>query len=300
MNENIFKGLFTALITPFEENEKIDFEALELILQKQIEAKVDGIILLGTTGEKATLNKTEWNEIIRFATNFVKNKIKIIVNIGTNNTNETIEDISLIEKYKIDGLMTVNPYYNKPTQDGMFLHFERIAQSTDLPIMLYNIISRTGVNLQVKTIEKLLKYKNIKAIKESSGDISHLMNIIKYCGSDCFSILSGEESLNYSIIKLGGLGAVSVLSNLIPLEIKEFIDLCLNRKGDEKKALEMHYKFLELFNIIFQIGSNPTAIKTIMAEYSLIKEFFRLPLTKLTEKEKQELMLPFRHFEFRL
>jgi len=281
----MFTGLYTALITPFTDDNKIDYSSLDKILKQQIDAKVDGLVVLGTTGESPTINDDEKSELIKFVVKQCKGKTKIIVGSGANSTDKSIEHSKEAESLGADGLLVVNPYYNKPTQEGLFQHFKAIAESVNIPVILYNIKGRTAVNLETSTLLRLSKVKNIVAVKEASGDISQMMDVISKTDNN-FSVLSGDDGLTYPLITLGGNGVVSVLSNILPKEMKEFVDTALS--GNFEKAKDMHYKLLPLMNSMF-IETNPIPCKTMMALQGTIDENFRLPMCKMSDSNKSRL-----------
>ena len=278
----MFKGLYTALVTPFTNENTIDYSSLEKLLNQQIAVKVDGLVVLGTTGESPTISDNERTELIKFIVEKVKGKTQIIVGTGTNSTDKTIKLSKEAETLGADGLLVVNPYYNKPTQEGLYQHFKAIAESINLPLMLYNIKGRTAINLETETLVKLSKIENIVAVKEASGDISQMMEVISQTNNN-FTVLSGDDGLTYPLIALGGNGVVSVLSNILPNEMKEFVDAANN--GNFIKAKELHYKLLPLMNSMF-IETNPIPCKTILSIQGLIEENFRLPMTQMSESNK--------------
>jgi 4-hydroxy-tetrahydrodipicolinate synthase len=286
MTQKIFKGLFTALVTPFTDNGEIDYSALETLLAEQLKAKVDGLVILGTTGESPVITAKERATLLKFIINYVKGKTDIIVGTGSNNTADTIEKSREAESLGIDGLLVVNPYYNKPTQEGLYNHFSAIAKSVHVPIILYNIKGRTGVNLETYSLLKLAELNNIVAVKEASGDLNQAMDVI-HKTSDAFSVLSGDDSLACSMILLGGNGVVSVLSNLLPAKMKQMVDSAL--RGETKSACEQHYEMYDLMQKMLTLGSNPMAIKTALATQGKIQEVFRSPLCPLNDKQKLQL-----------
>lgn len=281
----MFKGLYTALITPFTNDNKIDYSALENILNQQIDGGVTGLVVLGTTGESPTITDTERTELVKFICDHAKGKLQIIVGTGANSTDKTIKLSQEAEALGADGLLVVNPYYNKPTQEGLFQHFSTVANSVNIPIMLYNIQGRTAVNLETDTLIRLSKNKNIVAVKEASGDISQMMDVISKTSSD-FTVLSGDDGLTYPLMALGGNGVVSVLSNILPNEMTSLVENSSN--GNFNDAKEMHYKLLPLMNSMF-LETNPIPAKTILAFQGVISENFRLPMTQMSNANKETL-----------
>lgn len=285
-----FKGLYTALVTPFDESGNIDYKALDKILGKQIAAKVDGLVILGTTGESPTISEDERHTMFDFIKKRACGKTALILGTGSNNTETAIKETKAAEKMGADGVLVVNPYYNKPSQQGLFLHFAHVAQSTKLPVILYNIQGRTAVNLETSTLLRLVEaHKNIVAVKEASGDLSQMMQVLAGAPKN-FSVLSGDDALTFSLMGLGGRGVVSVLSNLMPKEMKSLVDAAA--QGDWKKAKNLHFKLLSKMQGCF-IGGNPVAIKTAMAMRGLILEKFRLPLAPVDKCMREKIQMVF-------
>ena len=281
-----FRGIFTAIITPFLENLKFDAKNFEKILEAQIAAAVDGIVVLGTTGESPTISHDEHQKIVELAVKIARGRIKIIAGTGSNSTDEAIKMTTDAEKIGADAALLVNPYYNKPTQKGLFEHFSAIAAATKLPIILYNIAGRTGVNLETKTLLKLTKIENIVAVKEASGDLEQIREVIAKVPKN-FSVLSGNDDQNFEILKIGGHGAISVLSNILPAETKKMINFGLEKNFAEME--KMHQKFLPLVKNLF-IETNPQPIKTLFAYENFCAEIFRLPLTKMEPENREKLI----------
>ncbi len=281
-----FTGLYTAIITPFKKDNSFDKENFKKIIDFQINSGVDGIVVLGTTGESPTISTREHDEIIAFAVDYIDSRVIVIAGAGSNCTAEAIHHSQAAEKAGVDGLLQVNPYYNKPTQKGLYHHFKAVADSVNIPIMLYNIEGRTGVNLETETLLKLVKHPNIVAVKEASGNLEQMKEVIEKTPED-FAVLVGDDGLMFEFGKLGGDGLVSVASNLIPLEIKGFVDDCL--VGNFDKAKEFNKKYKEFFGACF-IETNPQPIKTLMAEAGFCEEIFRLPMVTMEDKNKEKLM----------
>ena len=278
-DHNIFRGLITALITPFNAAHEVDYDALKRLLHIQITNNVDSIIICSTTGESPTLSKAEKIQIIRFIVSEVNNKMSIIVATGSNNTEESAEFSKEVCALGVDGLILVTPYYNKPTQQGLYTHLKHIANSVHLPIMLYNVPSRTGVMLAASTVVALSQdCDNITAIKESSGNLEYMMRIIQDTRSD-FSLLAGDDIVAYPYIALGANGLVSVMSNAFPQAMKLLIDY--SNQGDFAQAKQQHYKLLHAMRSISQNGTNPMAIKYILHKMSVISNELRLPMVPL-------------------
>lgn len=286
MTTKTFRGLFTALITPFTADNKIDYEALTNLLKEQESANVDGAVILGTTGENPTISDIEFRDIISHSVESTKNNFKIIVGTGTNNTESTINKSRVATELGADGLLVVSPYYNKPTQEGLYQHFSAVADSTPTPILIYNIQGRTGVNISTDTLVKLSKQPNIVGVKESSGDITQVMDVIAHT-DDSFAVISGDDPLTYPIMSLGGVGSISVLSNVMPKEMYNMVNLLLDKNYDASKKL--HYKLLPYMNALMSYGTNPMGAKTILALQNKIQNQFRLPLCPLNDIDKKSL-----------
>ncbi|MCX7641120.1 MAG: 4-hydroxy-tetrahydrodipicolinate synthase [Elusimicrobiales bacterium] len=280
-----FKGCYTAIVTPFK-NSEIDFKSLENLLEFQINSKISGIVPCGSTGEGSVLDEEEYLNVIRFTVEKAKNKKQVIAGFGTNSTYKTLKMLEKINKIKLDGLLIIVPYYNKPTQQGMIEHFSQIAKNTNHDIILYNIPSRTGVNMLPETVKKLSEIKNIKGIKEASGNLDQVSEIINIT-SDNFSILSGDDSLTLPMMSIGGDGVISVVSNLIPSEIQNMCELFTS--GKIKKAQEIYNKYFKLIKNLF-IETNPIPVKYALKKLSIIDEDeLRLPLVKISQQNRQKI-----------
>lgn len=285
MNKD-FSGLHTALVTPFNYDKSIDYKSLAGLIEEQIEY-ADGIVVLGTTGESPTIDDSEFRKILDLAVKTAKGYAKIIVGTGSNNTVSTQNKSKLAEDLGADGILCVNPYYNKPTQEGMYQHFSCVAESVNIPVILYNIKGRTAVNLETNTLNRLLVHKNIVGIKEASGDLIQIMDVINNTDSS-FHIMSGDDSLTYPIMCLGGHGVISVISNIFPRHMKDMITNINAR--DFNAAKSIHYKLHDLMKILLSVSSNPIPVKTILSHLGKIKEEFRLPLCKLSTNQKDILI----------
>ena len=286
MNKN-FTGLFTALITPFNNDKSIDYISLEKLVTEQVEANVDGIVILGTTGESPVVGENESNEIIKVAVKIAKDKIKIIVGTGSNNTSQAIKKSIKAQELGADAILSVNPYYNKPPQEGMYQHFSQIADSVNIPIILYNIKGRTAINIETDTLVRLASHTNIIGVKEASGDLTQIMDVINNTPKDFF-VLSGDDSLTLPLMSLGGHGVVSVISNIFPREMKNIVWQCFTNNFEV--ARQSHYRLLKFMNALLSVSSNPIPVKTILAYMEKIKEEFRLPLHALDNQKKKEII----------
>ena len=252
-------------------------EALRENVRFQIENGVHGLVPLGTTGEYPTIREEERKLIIKTVVDEVNSKIPVIVGTGTYSTEEAVRLSKEAQDLGVDGLLVVAPYYNKPTQEGLYLHFKAISEAVDLPIIVYNIPGRTGVNVEVQTLVRLSQFNNIVAVKEASGNLAQVMDIIEALG-DRITVLSGDDNLTLPIMALGGKGVISVISNLLPKPMVEFVEAAL--KGDFKKAKELHYHLLPLFKAAF-IETNPIPIKTMMNLVGMKAGPCRLPLCNM-------------------
>ncbi len=278
----MIEGAFTAIITPFE-NDKIDYKSLELLIERQVSAGIDGVIPMGTTGESPTISFEEHEEFIRRVVKIVNGRIKVIAGTGANSTSEAIWLTKGAEDAGVDATLSVNPYYNKPTQKGLIAHYEAIANATKLPIILYNIPGRSGVNFLPESVAELLnRTDHIAAMKEASGDIAQMMRLIELCG-DKISVLSGDDNLLLPILGIGGKGIISVLSNLLPADIKKVVTLHKENKTEEARA--HFYKLLPLCRAMF-LETNPIPIKAAMEMIGACTGELRLPLTPLSDEYK--------------
>ncbi len=270
-----YKAAGTALITPFHKDGSIDFKSLERLIEYQIENNIGYFVLMGTTGESATLNKDEKFALIDFAKEIINKRKPIVLGIGGNNTQEVVNCINTTNLDGISAILSVCPYYNKPQQNGIFQHYKYISNSSPLPIILYNVPGRTGANIQAETTIKIAnELKNIIGIKEASGNLFQIMEIIKNKPKN-FLVISGDDVLTLPIMSLGGDGVISVISNAYPKEFSKMISLCLDGKFAEAKTI--HYKLLDIINAIFMEGS-PAGIKAVLEIMKLTSNNLRLPL----------------------
>lgn len=279
-----YRGCYTAIVTPFKED-KLDFKSLEKILQWQLKSKVSGIVCCGSTGEGSSLDEEEYLDVLRLSVEKIKGKKQVIAGFGTNSTSKTLKLLKKVNDIELDGLLVIVPYYNKPTQKGIIEHFKAIANNTKHDILLYNIPSRTGVNMLPQTVYELSKLKNIKGIKEASGNLDQISEIISLCGSS-FSLLSGDDSLTLPILSIGGDGVISVVSNIIPCEIQQMCESFFN--GNIKKAYQIHHKYFKLTKALF-LETNPIPVKYALKKMGLISEAsLRLPLTEINNENKNK------------
>ena len=276
--KKLFEGSGVAIITPFKDG-KINYDAMGNLIEWHIENKTDAIIVCGTTGESATMSDEERKTTIKFVVDKVNKRIPVIAGSGSNNTAYSVELSKYCQDVGVDGLLVVTPYYNKSTQDGLIKHFTTIAESVDIPIILYNVPGRTGVNIKPTTVEKLSKVKNIVAIKEASGDISQVAEISRLCGDD-FAIYSGNDDQIVPILSLGGSGVISVLANVLPKETHDIVEKYLS--GDIEEARKLQLSLNELVSSLF-IEVNPIPVKAAMNLMGLEAGELRLPLVEISE-----------------
>jgi 4-hydroxy-tetrahydrodipicolinate synthase len=281
----MFTGTYTAIVTPFK-NGKIDEATFERLVKNQIKGGVDGIVPVGTTGESPTVDNEEHIHIIALAIKFAAGKVKILAGTGANATSEAIHLTREAEKLGADGSLQVAPYYNKPTQEGLFQHFREIARNTKLPLVLYSIPGRCGVEIGVDTVKRLAAAcKNIVGIKEAGGSCDRVSQLRAALDSR-FEILSGDDSLTVPFMSVGAKGVISVASNVIPREVSQMVRA--SASGDAKKALQLHEKFYPLFKDLF-IEGNPGPVKAALAMMGQIEEEYRLPLVPMTAKNRETL-----------
>ena len=280
----IFEGVGTALITPFTEN-GVDFAALKRIVNDQIASGVNALIVCGTTGEPATMTDEEKIAVIKCVVEECDKRVPVIAGAGTNCTATTIENVQSYEKLGVDGLLIVTPYYNKCTQKGLIAHYTAIANSTKLPIIVYSVKSRTGVNVLPETMSVLADIENIVAIKEASGDMEQVKKMVELCG-DRIAIYSGEDGLAVPIIELGGSGLISVLSNVIPAKTATMVRLALDKEFALANALQKDVE--PLVNQLF-VEVNPIPVKKGMELLGYCKNYIRLPLTEMEEEHSAKL-----------
>lgn len=276
---SIFTGSGVALVTPFKNNE-VDYDKLRELIEWHIENETDSIIICGTSGEAATMSDKERKEVIEFAAAAVNKRIPVIAGSGSNNTAYSVELSKYCQKVGVDGLLVVTPYYNKATETGLIKHYEAIAGSVDLPIILYNVPGRTGMNLSPSIVKKLSEIKNVIAIKEASGNISQIAEIARLCNED-LDIYSGNDDMVVPILSLGGKGVISVVANILPKDTHNMVMYYLN--GNVEKARKLQLKMNGLINSLF-IEVNPIPVKTAMNLMGMGVGELRLPLTDMTKK----------------
>lgn len=281
----MFSGSIVALITPFK-NGEVDYESLGKLIEFHIDNGTDAILVCGTTGESPTLTFEEHEKVIEFAVKKAAGRIKVIAGTGGNATHEAVYLTSHAKEVGADGALVVVPYYNKPTQRGLYEHFKTVAKEVDIPIIIYNIPSRTCVEISVDTMYQLAKEcENIVASKESTPNMDRISEIVKRMGAN-FHVLSGDDSLTLPLMSLGAKGVISVANNIMPREVKEFVDYALD--GNFEKAREMHYYLHDLFKVLF-IETNPIPVKTACWMLGMCEKEFRLPLAEMTPENEKKL-----------
>ena len=284
------KGMGVALITPFKDDESIDFDALSKLIEYQIQNGIDYLVVLGTTAETPTLTEQEKNEVLSFVIERVKERVPIVLGLGGNNTRGIVERLKTESFQGVDAILSVVPYYNKPSQEGIYQHYKAIASATKLPVILYNVPGRTGVNMTAETTLRLAReFDNIVAIKEASGNITQMDDIIKNKPKD-FMVISGDDGITFPLVTLGAVGVISVIGNAFPREFSRMVRLAL--EGDYANALLIHHKFTELFELLF-VDGNPAGVKSILSSMGYIRNRLRLPLvpTRITTYEKIRVVL---------
>ncbi|MBO5416385.1 MAG: 4-hydroxy-tetrahydrodipicolinate synthase [Clostridia bacterium] len=283
--KSIFTGAATAIITPFK-NGAIDYESFGKIIEAQIAGGIDGIVVAGTTGEAATLTHEEHCECIKYVVEKVEGRVPVIAGTGSNDTAYGIELSKYACEVGADALLLVTPYYNKATPKGLIKNFLETAEATDKPIILYNVPSRTGCNISLPVYRELAKHERIVAVKEASGNISAIAELIAECG-DYYDVYSGNDDQIVPIMSLGGKGVISVLSNILPKETHDICELCLN--GNYPAAAKTQLDYLKLINALF-CEVNPVPVKTAMAELGMCDIEMRLPLCEMEDANKQKLV----------
>lgn len=290
MKHNIFRGLGIALITPFTENGAVDYDAMKRIVEYQLSNGADFLCILATTGETPCLTKQEKEDIKKYIIDLVAGRIPILMGCGGNNTSAVVDELKNGDFKGIDGILSVCPYYNKPSQEGLYQHFKAISSATSLPIVLYNVPGRTGINLKAETTVRLAREcENIVAIKEASGSLEQVDEILKN-KPEGFAVLSGDDSLTYPMIACGADGVISVIGNALPKEFSRMIRL--EKNGEFEAAVKIHHKFTDLYSLLF-VDGNPAGVKALLHEMGYIKNVLRLPLvpTRVATVQKMSQIL---------
>lgn len=279
---SIFQGSAVAIVTPFNEN-GVNFEKLKTLLEWHVKEGTDAIVICGTTGEATTMTEKEKKDTIKFTVDVINKRIPVIAGTGSNNTASAISMSKYAESVGVDGLLVITPYYNKTTQNGLIKHFKAINDEVKTPIILYNVPSRTGINITPKTLAKLAELSNVKAIKEASGNISQVVQMKELC-RDSIDIYSGNDDQLVAIMSLGGKGVISVLANILPKKVHDIAEKCLN--NNFKEALDIQLDTLSLANTLF-IDANPIPVKTAMNLMGLDVGPLRLPLCEMDSNNEE-------------
>lgn len=283
------KGVYTALVTPFDDKGEVNYDKLGELLDKQIAAGVSGVVPMGTTGESPTMYNAEHDDVVRYTVEKVAGRVQVWAGTGSNNTQQAIRTTLEAEKAGADGALIVTPYYNKPSQAGLKRYFQDIAEASKLPIIVYNIKGRTAVNVETDTLAEIARIPNVVAVKEASGDIGQMADVLtQFAGraGDPFWVLSGDDALTVPLMSLGGHGVISVVSNLVPERMVALVEAAAS--GDFETARRIHYELLPLFKVAF-IETNPVPIKAAMGLCGLDVGSVRSPLAPLTEASHQRL-----------
>lgn len=284
MAEFRLEGLGVALVTPFNEDKTIDYDSLGNLIEFIIDSKADFIVVLGTTGETPALSQTEKKDVMRFVREKAGGRIPLVIGKGGNNTMQIVEELQSEDLSGFEAILSVVPYYNKPSQEGIYQHYKAIAEASPLPVVLYNVPGRTGVNMSASTTLRLAHdFPKIIGVKEASGNFSQIEEIIKN-KPERFNVISGDDGITFPLMTLGATGVISVIGNAFPREFGKMVRLCL--KGDFETALGIHFRFTELFNLLF-VDGNPAGVKCTLNALGHIKNELRLPLvpTRLSTNE---------------
>lgn len=284
MIQSRLKGMGVALITPFKEDGSVDYDALLRLVDYQLQNNTDFLCVLGTTAETPTLSDEEKKQVKKLVIERVNGRIPILLGVGGNNTQAVVDTLKNDDFTGVDAILSVVPYYNKPSQEGIYQHYKAIAQATELPIVLYNVPGRTGVNMTAETTLRIARdFKNVIAIKEASGNIAQMDDIIKNKPEN-FDVISGDDGITFPLITLGAVGIISVIGNAFPNEFSRMVRLAL--QGDYANALTIHHKFVELFKLLF-VDGNPAGVKAMLNMMGMIENKLRLPLvpTRITTYE---------------
>jgi 4-hydroxy-tetrahydrodipicolinate synthase len=281
------RGCGTALVTPFKKDGALDEAALRLLVEWQVASGIDFLVPCGTTGETPTLSEPEWLRVIDITIEVVNGRVPIVAGATSNNTEEAIAKAKKIAARKIDVILTASPYYNKPTQEGQFQHFQAIARAVNKPLMLYNVPGRTAANIEPATLVRLAKINNIIAVKEASGSMVQIAEVLNLV-PEGFLVFSGDDAITLPVISLGGVGIVSVASNVVPGELSKMTRAALN--NDWTTARKLHRKYLPLVQALF-IESNPMPVKAVLAMMGRIEESYRLPMVSVKGQTKERLKI---------
>ncbi|OGL41927.1 MAG: 4-hydroxy-tetrahydrodipicolinate synthase [Candidatus Schekmanbacteria bacterium RIFCSPHIGHO2_02_FULL_38_11] len=288
----MFSGSMVAIVTPFK-NDKVDEKSFRKLIDFQIENKTSAIVPCGTTGESATLSFDEHQRVVDVAIEAARKKVPVIAGTGSNSTKEAIRLTKHAQKAGADGALLICPYYNRPTQEGLYQHFKAIAEDVDIPLILYNIPSRTGVNMLPETVARLAEIKNIVGIKEASGSLTQMSDVISLCGKE-FDLISGDDNLLLPILAIGGKGVISVVANVAPLDVANLIEEF--EKGNMKEAKRFHYRLSPLVSAMFY-ETNPVPVKAALHMMGMTTDEIRLPLCKMSEVNRKKLQSVMKKFQ---
>ena len=285
MKNTIFTGMATAIVTPMDATGAVDFEALGRFIEFQIESGINAIVVMGTTGENATIEPEDQKEVIRFTVEKVAKRVPVIAGTGTNNTEHVLANTRAACEVGADAVLVVTPYYNKATQNGLYRHFTMIADASEVPVILYNVPGRTGCALQPKTVARLAEHPNIVGLKEATGNMAQMVEIMHLCG-DKIDVYSGEDALTVPMMAMGGKGTISVLSNVVPKEAVAMTDAC--KSGDYRTAAAWQCRLLPLINALFS-EVNPIPAKAAVSAMGYGADFLRMPLTPMEDDTRARL-----------
>ena len=280
----MFTGSMVALVTPFKEG-KIDWQSLDALVDFHIKNGTNGIVPCGTTGESATLDHREHHEVVQRVIKAVNKRVPVIAGTGSNSTGEAVELTRGAEKAGADGALLISPYYNRPTQEGIYQHYKKVAESVGIPIIVYNIPARTGSKIEPETLARLSEIKNVAGVKEATGSVEQAIDVIRLCGED-LAVYSGEDSLTFSLMALGGKGVISTVANIVPKEMSQLTEACL--KGNWESGRKLQLKLIPLIRSVF-LETNPIPIKTALSLMSKCTGEMRLPLTPMSEGNLKKL-----------
>ena len=296
MAQNIFRGLGIALVTPFTTDGEVDYKSLKKLVEYQIDNGADFLCILATTGEAPCLTKDEKDKITELVKEVNKGRIKILKYCGGNNTLAVVDEIKNTDWSGIDGILSICPYYNKPSQEGLYQHFKAISQASPLPIVLYNVPGRTGINMKAETTVRLARdFDNIVAIKEASGSLEQVDDIIKH-KPDNFDVISGDDALTFSMVASGAAGVISVIGNALPKQFSRMIRL--EFKGEYEPARKIHHMFTDLYSLLF-VDGNPAGCKALLNDMGMIENVLRLPLVPTTIKTKERMAAILKELQLR-
>jgi len=280
----MFSGSMVALVTPFKAGQ-VDWKSLEALVEFHVANGTHGIVPCGTTGESATLSHQEHDDVIKAVIKTVAKRVPVIAGTGSNSTDEAVRLTREAEKSGADGALMISPYYNRPTQEGIFQHYKKVASEVGIPIIVYNIPGRTGSKIGPETLARMSEIKNIVGVKEATGSVDQAIDVIRLCGEN-FAVYSGEDTLTFSLMSLGGKGVISTVANIVPKEMSQLAEACL--KGDWEKGRDLQFKLIPLIHAVF-LETNPIPIKTALAQMGKCTGELRLPLTPMSEGNLKKL-----------